>query len=150
MKWFYNMKIASKLTAFSLVMVFVAGVIGYIGMTELNSLSQADMSMYKINVVPLGQVALASRNYQQLRVGIRDAILAETKEAKEQAYGTIKDRLKQLADFIRDYESAIVTKEERATYDIFKSSIEKYGEDFEVFKQLIDANKKVEALKYSC
>ncbi len=148
MKWFYNMNIATKLTFFSLAMVLVAGVVGYVGITELGNLSQADLAMYRINVVPLGQVAQASKNYQMLRVGVRDAMLAENKESKEQAYGTVNEKIKQLMGFIKDYESIIASKEERDVYDTFKSSVQKYAEDFEVFRKLLDAKQKNDALKY--
>jgi methyl-accepting chemotaxis protein len=148
MKWFYNMKIASKLTCFSLLMALIAAMVGYVGITQLTTLKMADTAMYNDNVLPLGKAAQTAKNLQKLRVMVRDSLLAETKEEREKQYAKVHDTVAEIEAMLKDYEGDITSKEGRDNYDILAPGIKKYGEQFEVFADLLNKSKRAEALAY--
>ena len=51
MKWFLNMKIAAKLILGFLIVAIIAGVVGGIGLINLNKMASADRQLYEINVL---------------------------------------------------------------------------------------------------
>jgi len=148
MKWFYNMKIASKLICFSLLMAFIAGIVGYVGITQLATLKNANTSMYKNNIIPLGEAAQAAKNLQKLRVLVRDSILAETNQEREKTYAKVHDAIGQIEAMLKEYEASVSTKEGKENCEVLSSSIKKYAEQFNEFASLLDKNKRAEALAY--
>lgn len=148
MKWFYNMKISSKLICTSLLLALIAGMVGYVGISQLSKLSKADMKMYKSNVIPITLIAESSKAYIGLRVAMRDAMLAKSKDELDKYLQSGRDKIKELKDLMSGYEDRIASKEERETYNIFTSSVDKYGANIEKFGQLLHANKKDEAFAF--
>jgi methyl-accepting chemotaxis protein len=113
MKWFYNMKIASKLISASLLLALVSGIVGYVGISQLNKLSAADKEMYDSNVIPISMVAELSKRFQMLRVIIRDELISDTREQREKYVLTGREQIKQIFATLKQYESAISAKEKR-------------------------------------
>jgi methyl-accepting chemotaxis protein len=148
MRWFYNMKISSKLICTSLLLALIAGMVGYIGISQLGKLSKADMAMYKSNVVPITTVAEASKTYQMLRVSVRDAMLASSKETREKQIQAGHDRIQKIKSLMKDYQSRITSNEEKELFDQISSSLDKYDELLGQFNQLLVANQKAEALAF--
>jgi methyl-accepting chemotaxis protein len=148
MKWFYDMKIASKLICFSLLMAIIAAMVGYVGITQLTTLKTADTAMYEDNVLPLGKAAQTAKNLQKLRVMVRDSILAETKEEREKQYSKVRDTIAEIEAMLKDYESSIRSNEDKENYAVLAPSIKKYSEQFDVFADLLNKGKRVEALAY--
>ncbi|MDP4094390.1 MAG: methyl-accepting chemotaxis protein [Bacillota bacterium] len=75
MKWFYNMRIASKLIAGFIIVALIAGVVGIVGIQNINSIKKADTELYEKNTVPLQQISDVREAYDQTRIAIRDMLL---------------------------------------------------------------------------
>ncbi len=148
MKWFYNMKIASKLICFSLLMALVAGIVGYMGITELTALKNADTAMYRDNVIPLGKAAQTAKNLQKLRVMVRDSLLAETKEEREKQYAKVHETIAEIEAMLKEYASGTTSKEDKENCTTLLESIKRYGEQFGVFADMLNNSRRVEALAY--
>jgi methyl-accepting chemotaxis protein len=70
MKWFMNMKIASKLIASFLFMAFLAAVVGVVGIINVVSIKNADTDLYESNALAIQYSGEADVNFQQLRYNV--------------------------------------------------------------------------------
>jgi methyl-accepting chemotaxis protein len=148
MKWFYNLKIASKITSVAVLLALVAGVVGYVGITQLRSVRQADATMYETNLVPISNLGKALESYQKLRVSVRDMVLADSSEDRAKKANAGRACIKDLRAFLKDYERIPIEQEEKEVFKTLSTAVDNYAEDFEVFGKLLDQNKKAEALTY--
>lgn len=55
MKWFYNMKIGTKLIIGFLMVAFIAGAIGVGGVYNIIKIDRLDTKLYETMTVPLGE-----------------------------------------------------------------------------------------------
>ncbi len=65
MKWFYNLKISSKLIIGFVIVAMIAGVVGITGIINIKTIDSEDTELYKLNTVPLvylEEVAVALLN----------------------------------------------------------------------------------------
>jgi methyl-accepting chemotaxis protein len=106
MRWFYNMKISAKLLVSSFVMAAIAGVVGYVGISQMSTITTADTKMYEVMTVPISQLGDISRKFQQLRTTIRDTLLADTKEERDKCVNNMHDFIQQMTDLDADYVKA--------------------------------------------
>ena len=53
MKWFYDMKIAAKLLMCFCLVALIAGTIGYIGISKINEIANANTELYEKMTVPI-------------------------------------------------------------------------------------------------
>jgi len=72
MKWFYNLKISTKLIASFVTIAIISGVVGVIGITNITKIYRNDTIMYENMTVPLSEVAEMARLFQRARVNARD------------------------------------------------------------------------------
>ncbi len=146
MKWFYNMKISSKLVCVAVLLALFAGVVGYEGITELNKLSKANMDMYSQSLLSISILSENAKLLQMPRVSIRDAFLDEN---LEKTIKTGREQIKVVADNLKAYEPRVSSAEERKEYDAVMSFIGKYTEYYEQYVQIVrDKKKRTEALAY--
>jgi len=150
MKWFYNMKIASKLICASVLLSLVAGIVGYFGISELTTVSKADMAMYKGNIVPITMIAGAHKNFLTLRVIVRDILLAETKDERDKKAKAAVEEVNKINSFLKEFENAgsVETKEAKEAFAQLNSATQKYSECLDSFVQMLKENKKAEALAF--
>jgi methyl-accepting chemotaxis protein len=62
MNWFYNLKVSAKLLVGFGTLSVIAAIIGYIGITNLQTLEQSDTEMYENMTLPITWMS----EYQQL------------------------------------------------------------------------------------
>ncbi len=75
MKWFYNLKIGTKLLSAFIVVAFVAGIIGVMGVVNINKVSDLNTEMYQKMTEPLGVLIDVTNAYQNMRSNVRDIML---------------------------------------------------------------------------
>jgi methyl-accepting chemotaxis protein len=64
MKWFNNRKIGTKMLIGFILVALFSGVVGYIGMTSINSINAASESLYKDKTVPMSKISELSTLFQ--------------------------------------------------------------------------------------
>ncbi len=52
MRWFYNMKIRSKLISCFIILAVLTGIVGVVGVSNMNTINQRSESMYNNNFIP--------------------------------------------------------------------------------------------------
>ncbi len=124
---FKNMKLATKVLSGFIVIALIACVIGVVGITNIKKIDHADTMMYEKVVVPLGELAAISTNFQRVRVNIRDFITAKTKEDRAKFETRIKELRNEIREISVKYEKTLFTDEGRSLFEEFKKSRENYG-----------------------
>jgi len=112
-----NLRIRTKLLVGFIIVAILGGMIGYIGILNIQKLHDADTGMYDNVVVPLGYCVEISNDMQRMRIKVRDVILADTKEESETYFQAIRDISKNMDDFLRKYETTIVDDKDQMNYN---------------------------------
>ena len=116
MRWFYNLKIATKLLSSYIMLSLLAGVIGWVGVTNIKQIADEDRQMYERINVPISELLAISTSFQRIRVNIRDLISAKTPEDRSKFSGRIKDLRDDLANNAASFEKTIITEEARKLF----------------------------------
>jgi methyl-accepting chemotaxis protein len=145
MQWFNNMKIGSKLISGFIVVALIAGVIGVVGIKELNVLDKNGAKLYEKITVPLGDLMDISVNFQRLRINMRDLVETNDKQEKGQILETIKKLRTEMTEKSASFEKTILTEEGRKMFEDFKKSREGYGQVIDRIVPLAEADKDAEA-----
>ena len=77
MKWYNNIKIRSKLLASFLLVAFLTGFIGYMGINSMKQMSEADNKMYDKIAVPLSDLTDLVKSFLQIRGNVNRAALSD-------------------------------------------------------------------------
>lgn len=146
MKWYYNMKIGIKLIIAFLIVAFLAGAIGVIGIINLRSISSLDKKLYETMTVPLGEMVVYVEAYQGMQGDVKN-ILLSTNGAKIQEYEKrIKERNE---DFDRNLESfgkTLLTEEGKKLTQMLFDYKKQYDEIIDNIIKLVNENKREQAI----
>jgi len=71
MKWFYDLKIGSKLLASFTLVAAIAGVIGWIGLSKVGQMKATGATLYSDRLIPIQDLAFA--NFEFARRSARSA-----------------------------------------------------------------------------
>ena len=145
MKWFLNLKISVKLLSGFFVVALIAGIIGVYGVVSMRTLDAESSDMYAVNTVPIGDIGKASVAYQRIRINLRDLLLTDSIEEKNQYIEKIDSYNKTLDDNLAQFEGTIKAQEIRDTFNGAKALLEKYKPVEDNVMQLALQNKTAEA-----
>ncbi len=146
MKWYYNMKIGVKLIIAFLIVAFLAGAIGVIGIINLRSISSLDKKLYETMTVPLGEMVVYVEAYQGMQGDVKN-ILLSTNEAKIQEYeNRIKERNEEFDRNLESFGKTLLTEEgKKLTQNLFDYK-KQYDEIIDNIIKLVNENKRDEAI----
>lgn len=92
MSWYRNMKIGTKLVSSFLIVALIAGVIGIMGVLNINKVQTNDTFLYENITEPLGQLIFVAESFQRMRGNLKDFVLAETEAERLDLENRIKER----------------------------------------------------------
>lgn len=115
MKWFLNMKIASKLVTSFLLVALIAGVVGVIGLYNINTINKADSMLYDYNTRGIEIVGNSCISYQRLRYNIMKMMLVDEEEAKA-SVTRINKFTSDVDNYLIGYKDSINTDEATRDY----------------------------------
>lgn len=124
MTWFYNLKIAAKLTISFALIALIGSVVGIIGIANLQQIDANDKILYNNLTVPTSQMAEISTAFQRLRVNLRDILITDDLNA-------INDHERRIAEYIR------IIDEKKELFG--KTLVTEEGQ--KVFNDFLDAEK---------
>ncbi|MBF0539783.1 MAG: MCP four helix bundle domain-containing protein, partial [Nitrospirae bacterium] len=119
MKWFYDLKISSKLLMGFVLVALIAGTIGYIGINDVGKLAAANKHMYEDMTVPVGLMAEVTQDFQRIRVATRDILLSEKPEERLRDTNTIKELREKIDKTAKEYEGTFLDDTDRANFKEF-------------------------------
>ncbi len=104
MKKFKDFKIGQKLTIAFLIAIVITALIGYVGMKNIYVLSSINSENYSKNVVPLGKAGEIAKEFQSIRVIMRDIILTDDLPEKNQYVIEVRNKFQIIDKGILDIE----------------------------------------------
>jgi methyl-accepting chemotaxis protein len=120
MGWYTNLRIGTKLILGFLLVAVIAGIIGWMGISNLRIIGQRDKQLYEGNTVPLGQISQMGIAFQRMRVNIVYIAL-------QKKYGKPIDSYMQTLDDLKGlFEKNSTAYEEGVTKDNSKDKTDKF------------------------
>ncbi|MEG6523817.1 methyl-accepting chemotaxis protein [Desulfotomaculum sp. 1211_IL3151] len=146
MNWFYNLKIATKLTIAFIIVALVAGIIGYIGISNIKKINEADNNMYEKMTAPMGNMAEMSTAFQRIRVNTRDIIISNSPAEIQERSNRIKDYFATIDKNISEVEKTILTEEGKELFRKYYEVDRVFRSETDRLIQLAMADQDAEAL----
>ena len=125
MKWFVNMKIASKLITGFLIIAILSTSMAVFAIFNLNHINKSGMEMYENMTVPIQKLASLSVAFQSQRVGLRDAILADSKLVDMELTKLDRQR-NEINDIIVELDRTEMSENIKPLYEDFKTAYSTY------------------------
>ncbi len=129
MKWFYNLKIATKLLSSFTIVALIAAFVGYMGITDMQKIDKSDTELYENMTVPIAEMSSIINYFQRVRVNTRDVILAKTQEKRNEYLSRIQTYSDSIGVIAKRFEAKILSPEMRSLYDTFISTRVEYKKD---------------------
>ena len=117
MKWFNDLKLRSKLLSSFVLVAVLAGVVGYVGVTNIKAISVADTRLYENMTLPMSTVAEMATEFQLIRIGYRDVILARDAAEQQKYAAALGDAEKRMEKAQAEFEKAIISEFFEFTHD---------------------------------
>jgi Methyl-accepting chemotaxis protein len=145
MKWFYNMKIGSKLILSFILVALIAGIVGSIGIYNIYSVNKNDSLLYTNMTVPLADTASMAKLFQNVRVLTRDMVLESSAEEINESYQTIQDLVTKMNEHSDKFKSTIISNDTEKAYEDFLSTRVAFRSSLDELLQLCLENEDKEA-----
>lgn len=137
MKWFLNLKTATKLIAGFLIVALIAGGIGILGISSVKTIGKADTELYETQTVPLGILVNIGRDYQRVRINMRDMVYAADWNERKTKSDTIDSVENDMEAYFKQYEERITTTAGREVFDKYVNDYRAYIVDVKAIQKLM-------------
>jgi methyl-accepting chemotaxis protein len=128
MKWFYDLKIRTKLLVSFSVVAVIAGVIGWIGYGNLSEAKQLQDELYGDRLIPIQDLGYANAALLSARTEVRNLLMARTREEKEQYRALIDQETRNTDAYVDKYSLTSLIQSEKDTLALFKAAWNEYRE----------------------
>ncbi|MBZ9621863.1 methyl-accepting chemotaxis protein [Clostridium sp. FP2] len=145
MKWYMNIKISAKLLSGFIMVAIIAAAIGVVGIISLKSIDKSDTELYENQLVPTTQLAEINKNFQMIRVNVRDIII-ETKAEKMQVIeDSINTKRVEMQKLSTEYEKTILSDKMQVAFKDYTKKKDDFEAQLDSVLSLAKTNKNVEA-----
>jgi len=145
MKWFFNMKIATKLIIAFILVAIIAGAVGLVGIMNVQEIDHNGHILYENMTVPLSEAAEMAKLFQRIRVNTRDMILEDEPEKIDQMYNNIKSIIDQLNELSVSFEEKALSDDMKKAFADFMETRANFGAMLDDYYELCIENKDDEA-----
>ncbi|MDF2592116.1 MAG: putative sensory transducer protein [Clostridia bacterium] len=145
MKWFYNMKIAAKLLIGFIIVALIAGVVGAVGVINIQEMDALNNDMYVRHTATLPNLADIARTYQRARVGLRDVYIQNDIAKRQDIINQFQEFDKSMADSLINFETGIKDAKVQENFDALSKAISDFNQFRDEFVNLVQSNQKAEA-----
>ena len=137
MRWYLNINIAAKLIISFLIVACIGGLIGVMGLVNINNIVEVDKQLYEENTLGIQYTGEANTYYQRIRYNIVEAILLKGDNQKDEYVTKINNFINALEKDLREYEAGIITEEDRVQYEEVDATWQKYKTELQKVVQFI-------------
>ncbi|MCU7494661.1 MAG: HAMP domain-containing protein [Ignavibacteria bacterium] len=148
MKWFINLKIGVKLILSFSLLTLIAIFIGYMGITNLQTIDASYTKMYEKNTVTLVELGDLQQLFHRVRCSIRDLIIANNKDEIEQTISQIDEYYSGINKNAGSCEKRIDSDKERDIHGRFMEQYKLFHEKLLKLYSLSRANDDAQALAF--
>lgn len=123
MKWFYNLKIAARLIIGFILVAIIAGVVGFVGITDIHKMKELDTEMYERHTATLDDLSIIIDGFQKSRVLLRDMIIHPDATTIENAEASIEELDQHVLVSLDEFEKGLREEKTIEEFDIVKNRI---------------------------
>ncbi|MEN1758944.1 methyl-accepting chemotaxis protein [Anoxynatronum sibiricum] len=113
MKWYYNMKLGTKMISGFIIVALIAGLIGFLGIVNIRTIDDLDTQLYETMTVPLGEMAVILDSYQRMRSNVKDIILSDSAADISEYERLVQVRNQEFTTNLDSYETTLFSEEGR-------------------------------------
>jgi methyl-accepting chemotaxis protein len=146
MKWFYDMKIRTKLISGFILVALVVGIVGYVGIKNIRELDMSSTILYEKITVPVAETGSMSTAFQRMRVNIRDMIIANDAQSIQDYTDRITERRNEIDEIAAEFEQTMITEEMQIAFQEFTAARKLSDAEFDSLISLAAQNQDAEAL----
>ena len=146
MKWFYNMKIRTKIITCCIILAVITAIVGIVGVNSMKELNLRNEQTYYNNIQPQLALKNIQINFQEARANHILAVYEKNPQKVQTYVDEINKVFEENNVLFAEYEKAISSQEERNLYNSAIRSLEVYGEIRNENLELIKAGKFDQAL----
>lgn len=126
MKWFKNLKIATKLISAFLVIALIAGGVGVYGFLSLTDANTTSDTLFENYGNSQGYLGYVSSEFQKQRTTYRDVLLSPSKETTEAKIAACEASDEVLLDNLEKYRQTCISAEEQDMYSELEGEINNF------------------------
>lgn len=140
MKFLLNMKITTKLITGFIIVALLSGVVGIIGITNIQDIGHNGDILYKNMTVPIAEAAEMAKLFQRIRVNTRDMILEEDKSKIDANYDEINTIVDELDVLSQSFKEKTLSQDMKDAFAEFMTTRQNFGAMLPDFYDLCIAN----------
>lgn len=141
-----RLKIRTKLLVSFILVALIAGTIGIFSIRSLSTLEKADTQLYETVAVSLGYCTEAATYFQRIRVNVRDAYIAETKDEQNKYLTRMEELDKEFSASITKLKNSAIDETDKKNCEALEQAHHEYAAYYPDFKKYILANDQTSAL----
>lgn len=145
MKWYYNLKVGTKILLVFIIIALFNLFIGLLAIHGLYKVMEADQSLYVHNTLPLGQMANISICFHRVRVNMRDAILEKNIEEKKAYLNRTDELLVEMNKSMDSFSKSIKNDQTKKLFYDVQTALNTYMPILEQVNNLSNKGKEEEA-----
>jgi len=126
MNWFYNLKIGKKLLLSFILVAAIAGIIGYEGISSINTVEEEGQMLYEKNTIPLEIVGNITSQFQRQRTNTLEAIIATDPSVNAEQRKRVHERDAEIDKLIPEYEKTYIDEADKKLFGEFITSFRAY------------------------
>ncbi|GCD10090.1 HAMP domain-containing methyl-accepting chemotaxis protein [Clostridium tagluense] len=146
MKWYMNMKISAKLLSGFIMVAIIAAAIGVVGIVSLKSIDKSDTQLYENQLVPTTQLADINKNFQMIRVDVRDIIIEKNAEKMKLIEDSIITKKVAIQKFSAEFDKTTISSEMKTAFKDYTEKKDNFEAQLDSVLSLAKVNKNVEAI----
>lgn len=126
MKWLMNMKIRTRIILAFIIVAFMSGIVGIIGITRINTTNIDYTKLYQNYGVAIGDIGNVSISYERIKVNIDNIVLYKDTDDRIQYIDKVNTYEDKINRNMLLFEKSIQTEEARKEVNNLKSRLEEY------------------------
>lgn len=128
MRWFYNLKMRTKLISSSLIMSILIGLIGYIGISNIGRVNEGIETIYKKNLIPIERLGKVQNNLVMVRADTIEIMNISDDGKMFSLQSDIKRLLEENSKSFEEYETNYMSEDLKSMADNYKAALKEYNE----------------------
>lgn len=126
MKWFNNLKIASKLITGFVMVAMIAAIVGIVGIVSIRQISESGNKIYTDGVIPSGYLTEIVMKFEQTRIESLKLIAAKSDAERRKYTQSIMDLRNDIGQLSAKYEKTLFDEKDKKLFAKFGDIREKY------------------------
>jgi methyl-accepting chemotaxis protein len=126
MKWFSNLKIRIKLVSCFIIVAIFTGVVGFIGISNMNAQNKSANDVFINNFLPSQELAKVQKNLLVIRANYLLMLYEKSADKLGQRVNEIDALTLDIDKSLSNYEKFITTKEDRELFNGLKEDLKVY------------------------